>query len=88
MTRPVITYEWTMERDGEGHPCKKKESGTGNFHGWGCDFKYGGRNYSTAIIEKPNGEVFNLPIELIKFTDVLSSSEVKIPPTTEDRLPG
>ena len=40
------------------------------FHQFGVDYKEfetGPGNYSTAIVEYENGEVKNVPVELIKF---------------------
>ena len=69
--RPVIILEWdrTQKEDGR---YLKKEVGTGLFHEWGANFEEfdnGAGNYSIAIVEKSNGEVLSLPIELIKFQE-------------------
>ena len=43
----------------------------GKFHGFGVDyeeFETGPGNYSTAIVEMPDGSVKNVPVELIVFS--------------------
>jgi hypothetical protein len=47
-----------------------KPQGEAIFHQFGCDyeeFESGPGNFSTAIIELPDGTVKNIPIEWIKF---------------------
>ncbi len=42
------------------------------FHQFGCDyeeFESGAGNYSTAIVELPDGTIKNVPVELIRFVD-------------------
>ena len=42
----------------------------GIFHQFGCDyeeFENGPGMYSTAIVEKENGDLENVPVELVKF---------------------
>lgn len=49
-----------------------EDKGEAVFHQWGSDyeeFDTGAGNYSTAIIELPDGEVKNIPADHIKFID-------------------
>lgn len=51
---------------------EKVEKGEAIFHQFGCDyqeFETGAGNFSTAIIERPDGQVENVPAEFIKFMD-------------------
>ena len=44
--------------------------GNGIFHCWGSnyeEFENGAGNFSSAIVERPNGWVINIPVEQIKF---------------------
>lgn len=69
--RPVTILKWVLGKEGKG--CIKQAVGTGLFHQWGVDFEEvtsGIGSYSTAIIETDSGEVLNLPVELVKFTDI------------------
>ena len=69
--RKVKILDWDRFNREDGR-FAKKEIGEGLFHGWGCDyeeFEAGPGNYSTAIIEKADGEVLNHPVELIRFID-------------------
>lgn len=68
--RKVIIYEWRRVK-GQTH-CDKVCIGNGIFHQWGCDYKEfetGPGNYSTAIIEMPDGSIKNVPVELIIFNN-------------------
>ena len=50
----------------------KTKAGIGNFHQFGVDyeeFDSGPGNYTTAIVEMPDGTVKNVPVENIKFLD-------------------
>lgn len=66
--RKVVVYKWVKAID---KPHMVKEVvGRGIFHQFGADFEEfeeGPGNYSTAIVEMPNGEVMNVPVELIMF---------------------
>ena len=56
---------------------KKVEYGFAFFHQWGSDyqeFESGAGNYSTAIIERDNGTVENVPVYLIKFINPIHKS--------------
>jgi len=75
--RPVIIFNWDRSTLKNGKYLKK-EIGTGVFHQWGCayeEFEEGAGNYSTAIIETPDGTALNLDVELIKFTDRIEVTE-------------
>jgi hypothetical protein len=66
--REVKVYEW-KRADGPSQ-FEKKYIGTGSFHQWGADyeeFDSGPGNFSTAIVEMPDGSVKNVPVELIIF---------------------
>lgn len=44
--------------------------GEGFFHQFGCnyeEFESGAGNYSTAIVERPDGSIINIPVDQIKF---------------------
>ena len=48
----------------------KVEDGLAMFHQWGMDyeeFDNGAGNFSTAIIERDDGKVENVPAEMIEF---------------------
>ena len=52
------------------------EKGEAVFHQFGCDFMQfddGNVNYSTAIVEWPNGSVENIPVQCIRFLDVVAA---------------
>lgn len=68
--RKVFVYEWQKVK-GQSH-CEKVCVGNGIFHQFGSDyeeFESGPGNYSTAIIEMPDGSVKNVPAELIVFNN-------------------
>lgn len=70
-TRKVKILAWDTDNYVDGSYLKK-EIGEGEFHGWGVayeEFETGPGNYSTAIIEMPDGSVINHQVELIKFTN-------------------
>lgn len=42
------------------------------FHQFGCayeEFAYGTGNYSTAIVEIENGEILNMPLNMVQFLE-------------------
>jgi hypothetical protein len=50
--------------------CKRVLKGEAIFHQFGCnyeEFESGPGNFSTAIIELPDGTVLNIPVEDIAF---------------------
>ncbi len=66
--RKVTIYEYQQIKD-QRH-CEKVAVGNGIFHEFGCDFEEfegGPGNFSTAIIEMPDGSLRNVPVELIVF---------------------
>ncbi len=68
--REVLIFKYE-KADGKPH-FDKVADGVGRFHEWGSnyeEFENGAGNFSTAIIERPDGTVENVPVELIKFTD-------------------
>lgn len=68
--RKVIVYKYE-KAEGKMY-YEKVASGEGMFHQFGCDyeeFESGAGNYSTAIVEMPDGSVENVPAEHIKFVD-------------------
>jgi len=49
---------------------RKVDDGTAKFHEWGVDFKNfsgGVGHFSTAIIERDDGSIENVPADCIKF---------------------
>lgn len=69
MTRPVMVFKWEKGDDKKFH---KVEDGAGNFHSFGIDyeeFEFCPGNFSTAIVEMPDGHVRNVPVEMIRFDD-------------------
>lgn len=66
--RKVDIYEWKIPK---GKTAREKvKTGEGLFHQFGLDyeeFDNGAGNFSTAIIEMPNGEIKNVPVENIIF---------------------
>jgi len=69
-TRKVVIYEYKKAK-GQTH-FEKVSVGHGLFHQFGMDyeeFENGTGNYSTAIVEMPDGEVKNIPVELIVFNN-------------------
>lgn len=68
--RKVIFSEYVKKEDG--YTWELKEIGDAIFHQFGSDyeeFESGAGNFSTAIIELPDGSVKNIPVEHIKFKD-------------------
>ena len=62
-----MRYVTIFEYDGKNG---KVEIGQGKFHAWGMDyeeFETGPGMFSVAIVEKDNGEVLSVPVELIRF---------------------
>ncbi len=68
--RKVVVYKW-QRAEGKSH-VEKVSDGHGIFHQFGCDyeeFESGAGNYSTAIVEMPDGSVRNVPVDLIVFNN-------------------
>lgn len=69
-TRKVVVYEYQKAK-GASH-FEKVCVGNGLFHQFGVDyeeFEIGPGNFSTGIVEMPDGEVKNVPVELIVFNN-------------------
>ena len=67
--RKVIFSKLVKQEDGK---LKLEEIGEARFHQFGSDyeeFESGGCSYSTAIIEKNDGSVENIPVNNIRFID-------------------
>lgn len=73
MTRPVCVFKWYRPDDAKyNEPYTKEFVGYGEFHQFGCDyqeFEDGVGNFSTAIVEMPDGSVSNVSVDLIRFND-------------------
>jgi hypothetical protein len=72
MSRPIVYKQKKLGPAGLNLGYETNYSLPGKFIGIGVDFEEFHQkpgNYSTAIIEKPDGEVISIPIEMIKFTD-------------------
>lgn len=70
--RSVTLIEHYKPDDYKGGPWSTRDAGTGVFHAWGVayeEFEDGPGNYSTAIVEMPDGTVRNWPAEMIRFND-------------------
>jgi hypothetical protein len=70
LSRKVIVYEYQKTK-GQTY-FEKVAIGNGIFHAWGVDyaeFETGPGNFSTAIVEMPDGSVKNVPVELIVFNN-------------------
>jgi hypothetical protein len=68
--RKVVVYEWQQAK---GQPHMEKVSvGNGVFHQFGCDyeeFEAGAGNYTTAVVEMPDGSIKNVPVEMVIFNN-------------------
>lgn len=66
--RKVIVFKWVRNPALVG--LEKEVVGEAVFHEWGCDFEEfesGVVNFSTAIVEFPDGTVKNVSVNLVKF---------------------
>lgn len=69
--RKVMVSEHKQQPDKK---WKLEEKGEALFHAFGTnyeEFLTGAGNFSTAIIEWPDGTVGNVPVEHVRFLDVL-----------------
>jgi len=69
-TRKVVVYEWQRVK-GQTH-FDKVAVGNGVFHQFGVnyeEFENGPGNFTTAVVEMPDGSVRNVPVELIVFNN-------------------
>lgn len=72
MTRRVMVFKWIRPNAKYNALYDKVEVGAGNFHQFGTDyeeFETGPANFSTAIVEMPDGNVVNVPVEMIRFDE-------------------
>lgn len=73
MTRRVMVFKWNRPDNAKiNDPYEKVQIGAGNFHQFGTDFEeveYGVGSFSTAIVEMPDGQVINIPADLIRFDE-------------------
>lgn len=68
--RPVSVRKY-QRKPGEAY-MELVPDGHGLFHGFGVDYEdtdAGPGNFSTAIIERPDGTIINVPVHLIRFED-------------------
>jgi len=68
--RKVLVRHYIKMEDGK---LSIADKGYGTFCAFGVDyeeFESGPGNYSTAIVEYPDGTVENVPVNLIRFVDV------------------
>ena len=70
--RKVAVYEYKqVQADGKSY-SEKVEIGRGVFHQFGVsyeEFEEGPGNFTTAIVEMPDGKVLNIYAENIRFLD-------------------
>lgn len=67
--RKVAVYKWYREK---GNYFSKFPDGNGIFLQFGIDYQEldnGVGTFSTVIIERPDGSIENLPVELVAFND-------------------
>ena len=78
-TRPVTVFEYERLPSGVfKHPLNRVEKCEGTFHEFGVcyeEFETGAGNFSIAIVELPNGEIINPPVELIRFDEAPGESD-------------
>jgi len=66
--RRVLVYKLEWQEEAKRH--MKVEDFQGYFHAWGCGYvegETGFGNFSTAIVERDDGSVENVYVEMIKF---------------------
>jgi len=72
-TRKVLIFKWEKQNRPNGSSFYAlAKDGAALFHQWGIsyeEFEDGPGQYSTAIIEREDGTVENVPVELIKFIE-------------------
>ena len=72
----VSRLEW---KNGVTNKWELVEKGVAVFHQFGCDyaeFESGPGNFSTAIVEWPDGKVENVPLENVLFLDANGFSDM------------
>lgn len=70
--RDVTLLEYYKPDDYKGGSWSVREAGKGKFHTWGVDyeeFEAGPGNFSTAIVEMPDGTVRNWRADMIRFNE-------------------
>lgn len=71
--RNVLVYKLDYDNRDEKFRPTKVPVGSGKFHQFGVDYEElndGVGNFSTAIVEMPDGKVVNVPVDLIEFIEV------------------
>jgi hypothetical protein len=84
MTRQVIVSH-LVDKLVQGQPFPspryvREEKGQATFHQFGCaydEFESGAGNYSTAIVEWPDGNVECVRADFIRFCDPLGKEQTK-----------
>lgn len=69
--RKVVVYEYQKSK-AQSHLYDKVAVGNGIFHQFGIsyeEFESGAGQFTTAIVEMPDGSVKNIPVELIVFNN-------------------
>lgn len=67
--RKVMVSEHKQQPDNK---WKLEEKGEAVFHQFGCNYEElenGPGNYTTAIVEWPDGTIGNVPVEHVRFLD-------------------
>jgi hypothetical protein len=67
--RKVMVLQYVQREDKK---WKLEDRGEAIFHQFGCnyqEFETGPGNFTTAIIEWPNGTLENLPVHMVRFLD-------------------
>jgi len=68
--KKVIVYAWERKEGNTYYDKVEDGKGAALFHEWGVnfeEFETGPGNYSIAIIERADGTVENVPVDMIKF---------------------
>ena len=71
--RKVMTFKWEQNKN---RSFSKVEDGEGLFIQYGTDyeeFETGPGNFTTAIVEMPDGSVKNISVDLIQFLTAAST---------------
>lgn len=72
-TKNITYHMFELNEEGDAHT--KVEKGSAKFHQWGTNYELVNGTvgqYTTAIIELPDGSVDNIPAENVKFIDATS----------------
>lgn len=68
--RQVIVFAYERKEGDANYTKVEDGKGRASFHAWGCDyeeFESGPGNYSTAIVERANGIIENVPADMVRF---------------------